>query len=386
MNQQKDMFYILQKNENENSFNNLEFYFDFNIAITSFLKIIKNDIDIYIKCEINKDTIKNYINKYCIKCYLKKSNVLYNIYKCSIKSNIFIIDGDNQQVIWDKDIDFCIKNLLKSINSLLNTNSININNKIIINKKEKKKLIENKKVLTKDELKKKINEIKKQYDIKKEEIEKKRQEIQKKAKKIILEKEKINNEKKIINNEKDKNEQIIREFLASKKAFFLMKKDIDNNNHPLTEDTISDFFKQNYQIFKDLHNKNEINIDDDNENEILIQEQIKKFDNIKCNLEEINFINKFLFEKKMYYSIKDQIENGDIYDTEIPDEFRKKYDIFTILDNKNTISNNEIEFNDDTQEQIIKEFSNFVELYENKKENKYVPHNINYKSKTEEIN
>jgi len=83
-------------------------------------------------------------------------------------------------------------------------------------------------------------------------------------------------------------------------------------------------------------------------------------------------INNYLEDKKMYFSINENIKNNEIHEKDISKEFELKYKIFNNLFNNNLI-NNDCSHHDNIKD----EYNKYVELCSNI--NKYEPHNKNYK-------
>ena len=155
-----------------------------------------------------------------------------------------------------------------------------------------------------------------------------------------------------------------------------MKKDVDKGI--LNENDINSSFKKTYNILKNMNHINEINDSDDSEDEELINNQIMIFSEKYKNLEEEEMVNKFLFDKKIYYSIKKDIENEEIYESDIPTKFNKKYLVYKTLDENNQIEDDDIKYTSDN-DNLLLQFQTFIDMYEEiKEDNKYVPHNINY--------
>ena len=182
------------------------------------------------------------------------------------------------------------------------------------------------------------------------------------------EKEKKEKEKKE-KEKKEKKDEEIREFISWKKSYFLLKKDIDNNL--LNENNMNDLFKIKYNILKNMENKDMININDSIDN-ILIDSQINEYNLLFRQIVYDEMIEKYNKDKKIYYEIKEELVNNNIYESDIPNEFIIKYAIYKLLDKKNII-NTENEY-----EQFLSLYNNYI----NKKEKKeYVPHNIHYVNK-----
>ena len=386
-----NLLFVLYKSEN---FKECNIFEDRNIALLSLLKLVNDEFDILVRLLSFKKNVLSFnkINEIKLYCFIKNSSILFQEYSFDI-SSLNIIDGLSNVVGIDGEYKYAYHSLIKNIKSLhnqLKTNTIYepmnvqvnkptiskpIMNKPIINKPiDNKQSLQPSKTLgcklqdslrnlnSKEEFKKKIMELREKQKIKREKLDEIKDTFKKEEKKYIDIRNKFESDKKDATKKREDSEQKIREFKAGKRSYFLMKNDIEEEE--LKEKDINPQFKKSYYIFKDMENNNEINSDDDSEDEELIHNQFSQFSEKYKKVEENEMINKFLFDKKIYYSIKKDIENGEIYESDVPTKFSLKYLVYKTLDKNKVIKDEDTKYTPETEQQILPQFKKFVDLYE----------------------
>ena len=398
--------YILHKAKNTSVYDNI------NIALLSLLKSIKNELDILQRYyEFNNNILlPNKIDDIILYCFINNSDILSQEYHFDM-SNFVIVDGFSNIVNVDETNKYAqytlIQNIKNIYNKITNIQSTVTQNQIIytskeyqnVSKESQNVLKESQNVskesqnMSKEELKKKIEELREKQKHKQENLEIITNTFKKKEQELIDTRNNFEKKKKEANKTKDENEQRIRHFTSAKRSYFLMRSDIHENI--LDEKNINPEFKKNYTILNEMLHEKDIDSDDDSEDEELIYEQINKFTDKLKKIDEYDTINKFLFDKKIYYSIKKDLEDSKIYESDIPSKFKTKYIVYKTLDNNNIIEDKDMEYNEDTKSIVLSQFKTFADLYEqmqnmkNKTEDKnvngkkYIPHNINYMEESE---
>jgi hypothetical protein len=292
--------------------------------------LLNTNDDIYLYTDLNSVVIKllkiikkSFVENLNIKCYVNNSKIIYKQYYFNF-DKYYVQDNFNNTVKLSGEYKYIQNVLINDIKNMYKNSSKN--------KEKMEKLLEKKR--------------------EQEEI-------------IKQMKENIKNEQKELdsNKKKKEKEEIKRkEFDASLKAFFLIKEDISNN--VLKEDDINTDFKIPYKIFKEL------NIDIHNFD---IDDLIKKYSERFKYYNNIEKIKNYMEDKKMYLSIKEDVDKNKIYVSDISSKFSLKYRIFDKL-SKNKLLNDVYEY--DETSNMTKEYNMFIEI--NNSINKYEPHNKNY--------
>lgn len=290
--------------------NDIYLHTDLNLSIIKLLKVIY----ISLQKNIPIDNIK-------IDCYLNNSSDIYNTFKFNLDKYI-IQDSYNNSVKLNGEYKYLQNNLINDIKKLYENNDIYKKTKL-------------------DKIQKLLEEKKRQEEL----LKQMKDNIQNDTKELDSNKKK-----------KEEEENKKKEFEATLNSYKLIKNDIDNNI--LNENDINPQFKISYTIF------NNLDLNDEN----LFTKYYEKYKYYK----NIEMINNYLEDKKMYFSINDNIKNNEIYEKDISKEFELKYKIFNNLFNNNLI-NNDCSHHDNIKD----EYNKYVEQCSNI--NKYQPHNKNYK-------
>lgn len=299
-------------------------YNDINLAILSYLNLIKNNIDniIFERMIINSNIVLNEYTFDPIRLEFKDASVE------TIRVDKLYIHPYNK--------------LIDEIKMARN------NNKMLINDSKVHEII------NKEKLKNKMDEIKEYITIETDKYVKNNEEYVKRKEEMELIKKK--NDLEIDNMNQKRND-----FFASKKTYFLLKNDITIGK--ITEDIVSILFKDKYIILKEMDSINLISNNDDNENYQLINKQIKYYFDQLESAEEIAVINAYKNDKNKYYSIKDDIINNNMYKEDIDMDFSEKYLIFESMDESKLLDNN----ND-----VINEFNEYISLYDKLNSNDFL--------------
>lgn len=292
--------------------NDIYLYTDINLSVIKLLKIIY----FLLKKNLPFENIR-------IDCYLNNSADIYNTFKFNL-DNYLIQDSYNNTIKLVGEYKYLQNNFISSIKNLYKNND---------NYKKNKS----------DKIQKLLEEKKKHEEL----LKQMKDNIQNETKELDSNKKK-----------KEENENKKKEFDAILNSYKLIKNDIDNNI--INENDINPQFKISYNIFNTL-DLNDIN---------LYTKYYEKYRYYK----NIEMINNYLEDKKMYFSINENIKNNEIYEKDISKEFELKYKIFNNLLNNNLI-NNDCNHHDNIKE----EYNRYVEICSNI--NKYEPHNKNYTNK-----
>jgi hypothetical protein len=361
-----NLLFILYKSNEHNEYN---LFNNKNNAILFLLENIKNELEILVKLQSFTKNVLSFskINEFKLVGYIKNSGIKYQEYYFDIL-NFNIVDCLLNKINIDNEYRYAYDVLINKIKLLYN----NLNSK----KDPKKEITSNlqnslRNATSKEEFKQKIIELKEKQKIKQKQLDEINNNYIEEEKKYINVRDNFESQKKDSLMKKEDYDNKLREFKANKKSYFLMKNDINNNK--LDENDINPIFKKTFDIFECMKNNNDIDEDDDSEDENIIHDQINIFLKKYKDMEEDEMIQKFIFDKKIYYSIKKDIENNEIYESDVPTKFNLKYLVYKTLDNKNIINET------DTQElNIHEQFNQFVDLYEKLNTKKYIPPNINY--------
>ena len=375
-----NLLFILYKS---NEYNEYNLFNNKNNAILFLLENIKNELETLAKLQgiVNNVLSFSKINEFKLVGYIKNSGIKYQEYHFDIL-NFNIVDSLLNIINIDNEYRYAYDLLINKIKLLYD--------KFNLKKKPKKETIKEpkislqnslKKATSKEEFQQKIAELKEKQKIKQKQLDEIKNNYIEEEKKYIDIRDGFESHKKDSLIKKEDYDNKIREFKANKKSYFLMKNDIDNNK--LNENDINPIFKKIFDIFECMKNNNDIDDeddddDDDDDDENIIHDQIEIFLKKYKDMEEDDMIKKYIFDKKIYYSIKKDIENNEIYESDVPSKFNLKYLVYKTLDNNNIINDDNDNLVDSPQVNIHEQFNQFVDLYEKLNKKKYIPPNINY--------
>jgi hypothetical protein len=169
-------------------------------------------------------------------------------------------------------------------------------------------------------------------------IEEKAYLFKKKEKEYFEKKNKLEEEKQKLLKMKEEKEEQKNIFLADKKAYFNIKKDIGLGK--INEDELGYYFQDKYPLFKKMEDEDIIEYDDYSDDDI-INMQITNFQKRVKKQDELELLDKYNEDKKMYFGVKEQLENNRIDIEMIPDKFKIKYDIYAKMNSDELLSINE---------------------------------------------
>ena len=166
--------------------------------------------------------------------------------------------------------------------------------------------------------------VKMHSDVTEDELQKKHQELQKEWKEAEKIRRELEEQEKKRERALEKLEEEKRKFEAGKSTFRIIRREVREGKTRL--DQIPEQFKHSYEAYQRLDDAGLLDLPDDPSSD-----RVSEWEKYLEIIEEIK-IEEFEHDRNKYISIRDQIGNGKITETDIDPHFMPQYNVFTILE------------------------------------------------------